>query len=91
MKKFGVDLRKHAAEIINSERKEMLPLKDKEIKSYNNRKFCYICRKKFCYVIDSNDSSNGDGDDEEFDARKFYGDAAGLVDLMIMTMMNLMV
>ena len=43
MKTLSVDLRKHATEIINCDKKEMLPLTDKKVESYNNQKFCYIC------------------------------------------------
>ena len=35
-------------EIINFEEKEMIPLTNKEIKSYEKQKVCYICEKKFC-------------------------------------------
>ena len=34
--------------IINLEEKEMIPLTNKEIKSYEKQKVCYICEKKFC-------------------------------------------
>ena len=34
MKRFGKDLRDHAMKIINYEEKEMIPLTDKENKSY---------------------------------------------------------
>ena len=35
-------------EIINFEEKEMIPLTNKEIKSYEKQKLCYMCEKKFC-------------------------------------------
>ena len=35
-------------EIINSEEKEMIPLTNKEIKSYKKQKVCHICEKEFC-------------------------------------------
>ena len=35
-------------EMINFKKKEMIPLKDKGIKSYEKQKVCYICEKKFC-------------------------------------------
>ena len=35
-------------EIINFEEKEMIPLTNKEIKSYEKQKVCQICREKFC-------------------------------------------
>ena len=45
MKNFFLDLREHATEIINYEKKEMIPLK-KEEKKQNKRKVCHICKKK---------------------------------------------
>ena len=36
-------------EIINFKMKEMKPLTNKEIKSYEKQEVCYICEKKFCY------------------------------------------
>ena len=47
MKKFCVDLTDHRREIINSEKKEMLPLTDEDNDSYNNQTYCYMCKKKF--------------------------------------------
>ena len=35
-------------EIINFEEKEMIPLTNKEIKSYEKQKVCQICKKEFC-------------------------------------------
>ena len=34
-------------EIINFEEKEMIPLTNKEIKSYEKQRVCHICKKKF--------------------------------------------
>ena len=45
MKEFCKTLRKHAERIIYWEKKEMIPLTDKESKSYEKR--CYICKKRF--------------------------------------------
>ena len=36
-------------EIINFEEKEMIPLTNKEIKSYEKQRVCHIYKKKFCY------------------------------------------
>ena len=41
--------------IINYEEKEMIPLTDKENKSYENQKACYICKKEFS--TDENDKN----------------------------------
>ena len=35
-------------EIINSEEKEIIPLTNKESKSYEKRKVCHISEEKFC-------------------------------------------
>ena len=48
MKRFCKDLRYHAMKIINYEEKEMMPLTDKENKSYQMEKVCYIYKKEFC-------------------------------------------
>ena len=44
----GKDLKELGTEIINFKKKEMIPLTNKEIKSYEKQKVCYICEKKFC-------------------------------------------
>ena len=35
-------------EVINFEKKDMIPLTDDEIKYYEKRKYCHICKRKFC-------------------------------------------
>ena len=35
--------------MINFKKKEMVPLTNKEIKSYEKQKVCHICKEKFCY------------------------------------------
>ena len=47
MKKFCLDLREHATQIINYEKKEMILLTKKEEKNYNKQNVCHICRKEF--------------------------------------------
>ena len=47
MKHFCVSLRKHAADIINFDKKKMLPLTGKELKLHQDATQCYICRKNF--------------------------------------------
>ena len=49
IEKFCEDLKELRTEIINFEEKEMIPLTNKEIKSYEKQKVCHICKKKFCY------------------------------------------
>ena len=44
--KFCKDLKDLGMEIINFEEKEMIPLTNKEIKSYEKQKVCYTCEKK---------------------------------------------
>ena len=41
MERFCEDLRQQAMKIINYEEKEMIPLTDKETKSYEMQKVCY--------------------------------------------------
>ena len=47
MRKFLADLKRHATEIIKFEKKEMLPLADKQKKKYNKQKLCHICKQEF--------------------------------------------
>ena len=42
MERFCKDLKDHAIKIINYEEKKMIPLTDKENKSYEEQKFCCI-------------------------------------------------
>ena len=43
MKMFCKDLKDQATKIINYEKKEMIPLTDKEKETHENQKICYIC------------------------------------------------
>ena len=45
---FCKDLKEQAMKIINYEKKEVIPLTDKEKESYENQEICYICEKEFC-------------------------------------------
>ena len=49
------DLKEHPMKIINYEEKEMISLVDKENKSYEKQKVCYICKKEFS--TDENDKN----------------------------------
>ena len=48
IKKFCKDLKELETEMIDFKKKEMIPLTNKEIKSYEKQKVCYIREKKFC-------------------------------------------
>ena len=65
----------HATVIINYGKKKILLLSDKKIESYNNKKFCRICKEEFWWCSDDSD----DNDDAEFDTRMFHSDAPRLV------------
>ena len=45
IKKFCTSLREHAANLINFEKKKMLPPTKEELKSYQDAKVCHICGK----------------------------------------------
>ena len=45
--KICKDLKELGTEIINFEGKKMIPLTNKEIKSYEKQKVCHICKKEF--------------------------------------------
>ena len=55
MKIFCKDLKDQAMKIINYEKKEMIPLTDKEKEIHENRTICYICEKEFCTDKNSKD------------------------------------
>ena len=55
IERFCKELREHAIKIIDYEKKEMIPLTDKENKSYEKQKVCYICKKEFS--TDENDKN----------------------------------
>ena len=47
IKKFCASLREHAKDIIDFEKRKMLPLTKEELKSDQDAKLCYICGKIF--------------------------------------------
>ena len=51
MRNFCLDLREHAAKIINYEKKEMIPLTKKEEKNHNKQEVCYICKRDLVLMI----------------------------------------
>ena len=53
MKKFCLYLKKHATEIINCEKKEIMPLTEKSEKKYKKQPFCEITKKNNEECIDS--------------------------------------
>ena len=48
MDKFSKDLKSLAMKVINTEKKEMIPLTNNENRYYESLEYCHICRKKFC-------------------------------------------
>ena len=47
IEKYCKDLKELGTEIINFEENEMIPLTNKEIKSYQKQEVCHICKEKF--------------------------------------------
>ena len=47
-KKLCDDLKDQAMELINTEKKEMIPLTDYEKWEYETLNYCHICNRKFC-------------------------------------------
>lgn len=74
IKKFCADLRKYATEIMNYQEKERLPLTDKGIESYHNKKFCQISKMKFHDVNDSHDSDDNRNDSNDNSDNKKFSD-----------------
>ena len=56
IEKFCKDLKELGTEIINFEEKEMIPLTNKEIKSYEKQKVCHICKNSFVMIKRKNKS-----------------------------------
>ena len=50
IEKLCKKIKESANEIINREKKEIIPLTNKEIKSYEKQKVYHICKEKFCCV-----------------------------------------
>ena len=48
IEKFCKDIKELGTEVINFEEKEMIPLTNKEVKSYEKQKVCHIFEKEFC-------------------------------------------
>ena len=45
MKTFCKNLKKYSTKIINYEKNEMMPLTNKENRSYRRQKVCHVCKK----------------------------------------------
>ena len=69
--KFSKDLKELGTEKINFEEKEMIPLTNTEIKSYEKQKVCHICQKRFFCDKNNNKKSR----DHCHYTRKFRGAA----------------
>ena len=48
VERFSNDLRTLAMKVINTEKKEMTRLTNRQESYYESREYCHICRKKFC-------------------------------------------
>ena len=58
IEKLCKKLKESATEIINREKKEMVPLTHKENNFYNEQEICYICKEKFCMDKDDKNYIN---------------------------------
>ena len=58
IEKLCKKLKESAMEIINREKKEMVPLTHEENNFYNEQEICYICKEKFCVDKDDKDYIN---------------------------------
>ena len=79
MKKFCLDLRKHATKIINYEKKEMIPLTKEEKRAHLMQRRCYICKKKFS--TDDNNKKYHKVRDHCHYSRKYRGAAQDICNL----------
>ena len=58
IEKLCKHLKDSAMEIINHEKKEIIPLTHKENNFYNKQEICYICKEKFCLDKANKDYTN---------------------------------
>ena len=54
MKKFCTSLREHAKNIIDFEKKKMIPLTNEELKIHEDARVCYVCGKYFIKKLAEN-------------------------------------
>ena len=52
-KKLCDDLKDHAMDIINAEKKVIISLTDYKKRVYEKQNYCHICKRKFCYDKDN--------------------------------------
>ena len=76
IEKFCKDLKELGTEMINFKKKEMIPLTNKEIKSYEKQKVCHICKKELC-----DDKNKKKVRDHCHYTRKFRGAAHSICNL----------
>ena len=57
MKRFCADIREHALNTINHEKKKMKPLTHKELEPFSNKNNCHTCGEEF--------GDNNDDDDDD--------------------------
>ena len=92
LEKFNKDLQTLAMEVINTEKKEMIPLTNNEIRYYETRKYCHICRKKL--YIDENDKKYNkyhQVKDHDHYTGKFRGAAHSICNLRYSTTKEILV
>ena len=86
MEMFSKDLQTLSMEVINTEKKEMLPLTNNEIRYYETRKYCHIFRNKL--YNDENDKKYNKYHQVKFHdhyAGKFSGAAYSICNLRYCT------
>ena len=65
MKSFCVDIREHALNTINHEKKKMKPLTltHKELEPFSNKNNCHTCGEEFGDNNDDDDNNNNNNND----------------------------
>ena len=74
---YEKDLREHASQIINYEKKKMIPLTTEEKTYHNKQKICYICKNEF----NNNDKKNYKVRDHCHYTAKYRGAAHNICNL----------
>ena len=64
MKRFCADIREHALNTINHEKKKMKPLTHKELEPFSNKNNCHTCGEEFGDNNDDDDDNNNNNNND---------------------------
>ena len=56
IKKFCANVRRQVTETVKCEKKEMIPLAEKQENKYKKQKYCHICNKEFNDMLNEDEN-----------------------------------